>query len=99
MLTRIPHNSRRRKSDVLLGPLQLNVERWTACSRIAFGVERFFLHPALKLARCPLSLAPSLVALPSMSSIETLSLPALTRCYLCSFTFYLGNPLPRFLGS
>ena len=30
---------------------------------------------------------------------ETRSAPALTRCYPCSFTFYLGNPFPRFLRS
>src|SRR6266705_7134271 len=29
--------------------------------------------------------------------IETRSAPALTRCYPCSFTFYLGNPFPRFV--
>ena len=32
-----------------------------------------------------------------LSSIETRSAPAVTRCYPCSFTFYLGNPFPRFL--
>jgi hypothetical protein len=29
--------------------------------------------------------------------IETRSAPALTRCYPHSFTFYLGNPFPRFV--
>ena len=29
--------------------------------------------------------------------IETRSAPALTRCYPRSFTFYLGNPFPRFV--
>ena len=32
-------------------------------------------------------------------SIETRSAPALTRCCPGSFTFYLGNPFPRFLFS
>ena len=31
----------------------------------------------------------------SLSSIETRSAPGLARCYLCSFTFYLGSPVPR----
>ena len=30
---------------------------------------------------------------------ETRSTPALARCYPRSFTFYLGNPFPRFLRS
>src|ERR1700756_4395335 len=29
--------------------------------------------------------------------IETRSAPALTRCYPRSFTFYVGNPFPRFV--
>jgi hypothetical protein len=33
------------------------------------------------------------------SCFETQSLPALLRCYPGSFTFYLRNPFPRFLGS
>ncbi len=31
------------------------------------------------------------------SYFETQSLPSLLRCYPHSFTFYLGNPFPRFL--
>ena len=31
--------------------------------------------------------------------IETRSLPALARSYPRRFTFYLGNPFPRFLDS
>jgi hypothetical protein len=31
------------------------------------------------------------------SWFETQSLPSLLRCYHRSFTFYLGNPFPRFL--
>ena len=34
-----------------------------------------------------------------LSCFETQSLPSLPRCYLRSFTFYLGNPFPRFLTS
>ena len=58
----------------------LLIERW------ALDVERFFmllchvvatrdadLFPALKLARCPHSLAPTLVALPSISVIPFLN--------------------------
>ena len=30
-----------------------------------------------------------------LSCFETQSLPSLLRCYLRSFTFYLGNPVPR----
>jgi Domain of unknown function (DUF4331) len=35
-------------------------------------------------------------ALPGIRSIETRSAPAFSRCYPRSFTFYLGNPFPRF---
>ena len=31
--------------------------------------------------------------------LKTRSTPALARCYPRSFTFYLGNPFPRFLRS
>src|SRR6266571_8466235 len=34
-----------------------------------------------------------------VSCVETRSAPALTRCYLHSFTFYLEIPFPRFLLS
>jgi hypothetical protein len=38
-------------------------------------------------------LAPAtLAALPSTRAIETHSLPALVRCYPCSFTFYVAFP-------
>src|SRR5215467_1543169 len=33
------------------------------------------------------------------SRVETRSTPAFARCYPRSFTFYLGNPFPRFLDS
>ena len=33
------------------------------------------------------------------AAIETRSLPALARSYPRRFTFYLGNPFPRFLDS
>jgi len=50
----------------------------------------------------PFSLLPSqlyLLSRKSLSSIETQSLPSLLRCYPRSFTFYLGNPFPRFPSS
>ena len=38
----------------------------------------------------------SLAALPSTRAIETHSLPALVRCYPCSFTFYVSDPSAPF---
>src|SRR5262249_18789574 len=59
--------------------------------------------PALKLARLPLSLGRrgDLYALSrkSLSSIETRSAPALTRCYLAALPSISEIPFPRFLLS
>jgi hypothetical protein len=65
----------------------------------------------LKLARFPPRSALPCALLPSMSlhpvapfssqtglTIETRSLPEFARRYPCGFTFYLGNPFPRFNG-
>ena len=67
-----------------------SAERALAASEFQIGTGRGL--PAAAQA-----ILDSIVAF--LSSIETRSAPAVTRCYPCSFTFYLGNPFPRFLVS
>src|SRR6266508_972914 len=54
-------------------------------------------QPILKLRRCPHSVAATsqlcLLSRKSLSSIETRSLPALTRSYPRHFTFYVAHPI------
>jgi hypothetical protein len=40
----------------------------------------------------------TLAALPSIRAIETHSLPILVRCYPCSFTFYVSDPVSSILS-
>src|SRR6516162_4394776 len=55
---------------------------------------------ASPLSRRYLAVLPSMSRVRALhSSIETRSAPGLARCYPRSFTFYLGDPISRFLGS
>jgi len=67
----------------------LKLARCPTCSSLPSRLLRW------SLAR-PRARASYLAALPSTRAIETRSLPALARCYPCSFTFYVADPSAPF---